>query len=263
MRDRILFSISAALMLILVASWGWHELAGTPPHPPVWPIPKDPAQARKAQFINTLLPAVRKINQSIQLRRYRAGVLQQQLERGLPLSKRDHDWLSRMADWYRLPDTDRPDREWMKLLLQRMDTVPADLALAQGAIESAWGTSRFARKANNYFGQWCFEPGCGMVPRQRRDGATHEVSTYDSALDSVRSYMRNLNSHPRYTMLRRLRARLRRQDKPVTGTTLAGGLEGYSGIGHAYVKRVRQLIHQNDLERFLNTPASSDQDQGS
>jgi len=39
-------------------------------------------------------------------------------------------------------------------LLNRVDTLPASLALAQAAEESGWGTSRFALEGNAFFGQW-------------------------------------------------------------------------------------------------------------
>ena len=41
----------------------------------------------------------------------------------------------------------------------------------QAANESAWGTSRFARIGLNFFGQWCYSKGCGMVPKRRNTGA--------------------------------------------------------------------------------------------
>ena len=52
-------------------------------------------------------------------------------------------------------------------LLVRVDVIPPSLVLAQGANESAWGTSRFAKQGNNFFGQWCYSQGCGLVPLQR------------------------------------------------------------------------------------------------
>ena len=35
-----------------------------------------------------------------------------------------------------------------------MDIIPVSLAIAQAAIESGWGTSRFALEGNALFGQW-------------------------------------------------------------------------------------------------------------
>ncbi|HKJ91279.1 MAG TPA: glucosaminidase domain-containing protein, partial [Oceanipulchritudo sp.] len=44
-------------------------------------------------------------------------------------------------------------------LRRRVDVIPPSLALAQAALESGWGTSRFAREGNNLFGIWCYTPG--------------------------------------------------------------------------------------------------------
>ena len=38
--------------------------------------------------------------------------------------------------------------------LEKIDVIPVSLVLAQSAVESAWGSSRFAREGNNIFGEW-------------------------------------------------------------------------------------------------------------
>ena len=43
-------------------------------------------------------------------------------------------------------------------LLKHVDIVPASLVLAQAALESGWGSSRFARRGNNYFGMRTYDP---------------------------------------------------------------------------------------------------------
>jgi Bax protein len=138
----------------------------------------------------------------------------------------------------------------MTILLRRLDIIPADLALAQAAMESAWGRSRFAREGNNYFGQWCFSKGCGIVPEKRPAGARYEVQRFDSPAESVAGYMRNLNSHPRYTELRLIREKARAESADISGQQLAGGLHGYSAIGDTYIRTLRVLIRANQFERF-------------
>ncbi|MDX8381543.1 MAG: glucosaminidase domain-containing protein, partial [Ghiorsea sp.] len=130
-------------------------------------------------------------------------------------------------------------------LLKRVDTVPLELVLSQAANESAWGTSRFARKANNLFGQWCFTKGCGLVPSRRNAGSTHEVAAFKSPQLSVRSYLRNLNTGRVYKDLRTIRAQKRAQGKTATAFELAEGLNKYSERGQAYVKEIRSMIKYN------------------
>ena len=79
------------------------------------------------------------------------------------------------------------DQDIINELILRVDVIPVSLALAQAANESAWGTSRFALEGNNVFGQWCYKKGCGIVPAERRSGATHEVKSFTSVERSVQA----------------------------------------------------------------------------
>ena len=150
-------------------------------------------------------------------------------------------WVAAVADKYRIAWT---GAEW-RALLQRGDTAPLPLVLAQSANETNWGRSRFAREGNNMFGQWCFKPGCGMVPKQRNTGAGHEVARYKSVNASVRAYLRNLNTGPAYRELRRLRWQARQQGKTPDAMQLASGLDRYSQRGAAYVDDIRAMIQSN------------------
>jgi Bax protein len=164
-------------------------------------------------------------------------------------SKAANSTISALVEKYRVEDT-LSATEQKALLLKRVQVIPPSLVLAQGANESAWGTSRFARQGNNFFGQWCFSKGCGIVPSQRNDGAAHEVAKFDDPLESVESYIRNLNSHPTYRKLRDLRStEMAKQGYP-TGINLAAGLEGYSERGHEYIKEIRSMIRFNKLDQL-------------
>jgi Bax protein len=141
------------------------------------------------------------------------------------------------------------NRAWDDLL-RRVDAIPASLALAQSANESAWGTSRFAKDGSNFFGQWCYDAGCGLVPSKRNAGASHEVAVFDSPEESVASYLLNLNTNRAYTELRSIRASLRARNKEISGEALAAGLRKYSERGDAYVKELRSMIRYDDLGQY-------------
>ena len=128
-------------------------------------------------------------------------------------------------------------------LLSRVRTVPVSLILAQGAIESSWGSSRFANKGNNLFGIWTWG-GKGMLPAKREEGKKHLVASYDSLLDSVRAYILMLNRVKAYTQLRTIR---RRSTDPVA---LAAGLLNYSERGGVYVSDIGRIIEYNNLRDF-------------
>ena len=130
------------------------------------------------------------------------------------------------------------------------------LVLAQAANESGWGTSRFARQANNYFGMWCYQAGCGLKPRQRDQGQSHEVKHFKHVQDSVISYLHNLNTNRAYQPLRDLRQTTRDLGAPLRGVLLAEGLHAYSSRGEAYIKDIQTMIIANDLEQLTFEVAS-------
>lgn len=160
--------------------------------------------------------------------------------------------VERIAGEYGIATFEISNEAHWKTLLRRVDIIPTSLALAQAAMESAWGTSRFAREVNNYFGQWCFKKGCGVVPDNRKEGARHEVADFDSPKESVASYFRNLNSYYAYKPFRELRARLRAENKPITGVALADGLTLYSERRANYIEELRFFMRQNQLLRIDN-----------
>lgn len=137
----------------------------------------------------------------------------------------------------------------IKQLLVRVDVIPPSLALAQAANESGWGTSRFAKDAYNFYGQWCFKQGCGLIPSSRSGQAKHEVRKFSSPFDSVKAYIFNLNTHRTYQQLRILRLEAREKRGLVTGLDLTPGLGTYSERGQDYINELQNMINHNGLIR--------------
>jgi len=204
---------------------------------------------RKAAFFNYMLPIVEARNAVLRERRERLLSIQENPQPG----GRDRRFVEQLAGEYKIAlATDsgepRPFEQVVEELLLHVDEVPVSLALAQAAKESGWGTSRFAREGNNFFGEWCFSPGCGIVPASRAPGKIHEVEAFDSPAESVASYTRNINTHNGYKSFREARKRQRSRDDALSGVELAGELSRYSERGAAYVTELRQLIVGNDLD---------------
>lgn len=200
---------------------------------------------RKDLFLSVLLPHVLKVNELIAADRQRLLDLRAKRRAGLPWSGSEEQWLSEIASEY---DIDSIDFE---LLLLRVQTIPPSLALTQAAIESGWGGSRFATEGNAMFGQRTWGDN-GLVPERRADGETHRVQQFDHLFESVRGYMRNLNTHPAYRELRRLRRDLAATGAPVTGAALAPALQFYSERREAYVEDVLAVMRGNRLDRLDN-----------
>lgn len=198
---------------------------------------------RKAAFFKYLAPIIDAENARLKQQRYLIKRLYKAIkEEGRTLSEQNRQWLKGMAKTYRLENRDFPSEAAFRDLLIHVDVIPRALALAQAANESAWGTSRFARVGNNLFGQWCFSEGCGMVPARRSAGANHEVEVFPTVAHSVRSYMRNLNSHPAYRQLRLERYKNRLSREQPDPHAMAIGLQKYSAKGMAYVSMIRDMM---------------------
>lgn len=155
-------------------------------------------------------------------------------------------WLKTRAALYGVKGDISPD--FFEELFRRVDVVPPALVLPQAAIESGWGTSRFAREGKNFLGQKCFNKGCGIVPKDRAPGQTFEMATFDTPYDSVNEYMWNLNTHDAYAPLRNIRAQLRKSGKPITGMAMAEGLKGYSENGADYIRDIQTMIRTYKLD---------------
>ncbi len=197
---------------------------------------------KKAAFFSFLYPRIVLANSRILLERSYLDSLAGKDT----LSKKERQWLKAQADRLRV-DGKIGSEQQFALLRKRLDVIPPSLVLAQAANESAWGTSRFATKGNNLFGQWCFSKGCGLVPRGRVEGASHEVAKFPSPYRSVRAYIQNLNRHETYQAMRDIRQEDRLANDPLSGVDMAQGLLGYSERGEEYVEEIRAMIQYNNL----------------
>lgn len=204
---------------------------------------------RKEAFFSYFVPLIEAENEELLTLRSELMELREKRDN---LSFFERSSVTSLAERYDVEDFDLSNSEDWDVLIRRIDIVPPSLALAQAANESAWGTSRFALEGNNYYGHWCFVPGCGMVPSARPEGATHEVADFSSPRESVERYIHNLNHHPAYRELRIRREQLRANEDPITGLALSTGLERYSERGSAYIEELQSMIRFNDLTEFDN-----------
>lgn len=199
---------------------------------------------KKRAFFSYLRPYVEQINTDIEAKRsFVKG-----FEFGLA-NEQDSAKLNKLFSRYKVKSVVLNDKESLeqgkKKLLRHLDVIPVELVLMQAANESAWGTSRFALQANNLFGQWCFKPGCGVVPAGRPEGETYEVRKFNSPKDSIRSYFYNINVGHAYGELRTLRETLRAMNESLDPYVIAEGLLPYSTRREAYVDEIQNMIRIN------------------
>lgn len=134
--------------------------------------------------------------------------------------------------------------------LKKIDVIPPSLALAQAAVESAWGKSRFVKEANNIFGHWTYEKGSGIVPKRRDLGATHFIRVFESIEDSIRAYMLNLNSNEAYKSFQEERYSHKEENRQLSGLALSKTMKNYSGIAGKYLAILKKVILNNNLLAF-------------
>lgn len=199
----------------------------------------------KTRFFEFLRPIVEAENERVLSQRRFVKRSYIAYKNGWELNEEHISRLNEIASEYRFQTRDFYSSKDFRVLLMRVDEVPETLALIQAANESAWGTSYFAREANNLFGQWCFTEGCGIVPRKRAEDATHEIKKFSSVNEAVRGYIRNLNTHGAYEHFRNLRYKARQNEVPLDSYYLAIGLQKYSERGMEYVDDIRSMISSN------------------
>ena len=134
-------------------------------------------------------------------------------------------------------------------LKERMDIIPASIALAQAAKESGWGTSRFALEGNAIFGQWTWN-GKGIEPLLKDKSKSHKILRFPILRASVKAYKNNLNTHRGYKKFREKRKNLRDRNRKISGLDLAKTLGNYAEAGSEYTKILAQIIVQNRLMDF-------------
>ncbi len=235
----------------MFASVGYHlddvrSGSATVPRLTLAALPQDMAEIalpnkRKAIFLRYMLPLVLEANQRVREQRHRLQALKRDLESGTSVPLVTWQWFLNLADEYQV----RADQ--LDELVRRVDTMPPSLALAQAAIESGWGTSRFALEGNSAFGQWTTEEFEGLVPQERPDGQTYKIRSFERPIDAVHSYLRNLNTHRAYRVFRAKRAALRGPDGSQNALKLIDTLEGYAEDGETYLKLLRRVILVNNL----------------
>ena len=137
-------------------------------------------------------------------------------------------------------------------LLNKINSIPISLILAQSIIESGWGGSRFAQEGNALFGQWTWKNDDGIKPKGNLD-SNFSVKSFDSLLDSVNSYILNLNTHPAYKEFRNFRISQYNTGKKITGIEMANFLDKYAEIGFEYVTKVKKMIKKNQLINYENS----------
>ena len=96
--------------------------------------------------------------------------------------------------------------DYINFSLPRLDRVPYEMIVAQAALETGWGTSRFAVEGNNLFGIRTWSKDVPhLLPQGIAKWPGWGVRAFASKCDSVQEYVRLLNEHQAYVKFREAR----------------------------------------------------------
>ena len=202
---------------------------------------------RKKLFINTLLPII--YSENLKILEDRKKILDWWNESQGENFSRDFwpSWLFELSEKYETYDSNLGN------LLMKVDIIPISMALAQAAIESGWGTSRYLREGNAIYGQYTFEKDRGIRPERRESNEKFFIKKFSNLSESTRSYFKNINTHRAYVDFREERKKLRMNGVKLSGVKLVKFLTSYSERRDEYVKDVENIIQSNNFMKFDNS----------
>ena len=132
--------------------------------------------------------------------------------------------------------------DWVNFETPRTERVPMEMIVAQAALESGWGTSRFAREGNNLFGIRTYDKD---VPHMLLEGRTKwkgwGVRVFPTKCQGVEFFVKLLNNHPAYEEFRDVRTRMLVLGQELDAKVLIKTLKAYSTTKD-YAERVNWIV---------------------
>ena len=150
--------------------------------------------------------------------------------------------------------------DYINFQTPRMERVPREMIMGQAALESAWGTSRFAIEGNNLFGIRTWGDHPGMLPKGFPKTNPWQVRVFPSKCASVKEYVRILNNHPAYEEFRKMRTKQLVLNNKMDGIELIKTLTKFSTTPDyadrviRIIERVRKLENTVATDKTVNKP---------
>ena len=202
---------------------------------------------KKSLFIRYTLEGIRNANKEICSEKKQLENIQRKVNENKKLTDEEKQSLITFAKFYKIDYINASYEDMLNKLFLRIGIAPKSFVLAQAILESGWGTSRFARNYNNYFGLHCFKTNCG--PKAK--GADVYLEEFLNISDSVLGYYYRLNTGGAFKKFRETREKYK--DTPHELNMLLGTLNNYSELGGAeYKKRLLNVINHNNLRKYDN-----------
>jgi len=188
---------------------------------------------KKQKFFHMILPAILISKANLKLKRERVLTLS-----ATPVEEYQQDDIEFLEEMYKTYKT-KDNKE----LAKRLKTHPVSIVLAQAAIESAWGESRFFKKGNNIFGMWSYNKN---EPRIKalgtRNGKSIYVKKYANISDAIDDY---------FAVIGRGAYKSFRKQRNITNNplVLVNYLVNYCELDN-YPAKLKKFIVHNKLRKF-------------
>ncbi len=209
----------------------------------------DYLSAEKKVFVKKVLPIIINKNQNILLTRAFLNDLKQKLNTFKTLENKEVTKLNKIAKEFNIQYQEKHKLDLINEILINVDIIPNSIVLAQAAIESGWGKSRFAKKYNAFFGEYTYDQSEGVVPLERELGDKHLIKSFSSIDNSVSSYFKNINSHSAYKDFREVRNIMRSKNNFTNINLLISKLNSYAEDNN-YIKTLNSVIQKNDFQKY-------------
>ena len=196
-----------------------------------------------------VLPIIINENQNILMIRSFVNELKGKLETFRNLNNNEIKKLNDISQKYNIKYQNKHKLDLVDEILSNVDVIPNSIVLAQAAIESGWGKSRFAKEYNALFGEYTYDDAEGVIPLERENGDTHLIKAFSSYSNSVESYFDNINSHYAYEDLRDIRNIMRKRNNFSNVNLLVNKLSTYAE-NENYIKTIRQVIKTYNFAIF-------------
>ena len=203
----------------------------------------------KKQFVKTVLPIIIKENQNILITRNFVSSLRDKLKLIKSLNNNEVRKLNNIAQKYNIEHSNKHKLDLAEEILQNVDIIPNSIVLAQAAIESGWGKSRFAVQYNALFGEYTYNLDEGVIPLHRDHGKKHLIKAFSSYDNSVSSYFNNINSHNAYKNFREVRNVMRFNNNFSNINLLINNLDSYAEDDN-YINVLKNVIEKNNFNKF-------------
>ena len=206
-------------------------------------------ESSKQKFVKTVLPIIINENQNILITRSFIPGLKKKLKKFKTLNKNEIRKLNKIAEKYNIEHLNEHKLDVVNNILENVDVIPNSIVLAQAAIESGWGQSRFAKEYNALFGEYTYDQNEGVVPLNRDFGEKHLIKSFSSFNNSVSSYFININSHNAYKDFRAVREIMRSKNNFSELSLLINKLDSYAEDNN-YVSTLKAVIKKNNFSKF-------------